>query len=89
MSKFQDTIRDAQSKFTGRARAFEADARKFAETLQGRAEAELKGLLKIARESSREQAFAIGVELEKLGKKIQERASAPAGETAPTEEVKQ
>jgi F0F1-type ATP synthase membrane subunit b/b' len=73
MSKFQDTLKDAQA----RAKAFEADARKFAETLQDRAQAELKSLLKLARESSREQAFQLGVELEKLGKALQQRATQP------------
>jgi hypothetical protein len=89
MSKFQETIRDAQTRFTGRAKAIEADARKFAETLQDRAEGELKSLLKIARASSREQAFAIGVELEKWGKKLQERSAAPVVETKPAEDIKQ
>lgn len=73
MNKFQETIREAQN----RAKAIEQDARKFAETLQDRAQAELKALLKVAREGSREQTFALGVELEKWGKKLQELSTLP------------
>jgi hypothetical protein len=87
MSKFQDTIRDAQARFTAKAKAFEHDARKLSETLQDRAQAELKTLVKLAREGSREQAFALGVELEKLGKRIQERSAAPAEPEKPAEHV--
>src|SRR5438105_4364694 len=77
MSKFQETIRDAQAKVSDRAKAFEQDARKFAETLQDRAQSELKTIIKIAREGSREQTFALGVELEKWGKKLQEISTLP------------
>jgi hypothetical protein len=76
-AKAQEAIRDAQT----RARALEKDARKLAETLGDRAQAELKGLLKVAQSGSREQIHSLGVELEKLGKKLQEPAKAKAAET--------
>jgi hypothetical protein len=73
-AKAQEAFRDAQTK----ARAFEKDARKLAETLGDRAQAELKGLLKVAQSGSREQIHALGVELEKLGKRLQEVAKEKA-----------
>jgi hypothetical protein len=90
MSKFQKTIRGAQDKVRGRAKAIEQDARKLAETLQDRAQGEMKALIKIAREGSREQVFAFGVELEKWGKKLQEAATSPvqaSAENTHTEQV--
>jgi|GEM_PF-4357030 hypothetical protein len=76
-AKAQEAFREAQAK----ARAFEKDARKLAETLGDRAQAELKGLLQVAQSGSREQIHTIGVELEKLGKKLQEAAKGKAAET--------
>jgi hypothetical protein len=75
-AKAQEAFRDAQVK----ARAFEKDARKLAETLGDRAQAELKGLLQVAQSGSREQIHALGVELEKLGKKLQKAAKARPAE---------
>ena len=75
-AKAQEAIREAQTK----ARAFEKDARKLAETLGDRAQAEMKSLLKVAQSGSREQINTLGLELEKLGKKLQEAAKAKASE---------
>ena len=79
-TKFQEAFQQAQTKASARAREFEAEARKVLETLGDRAQAELKSLLAQAQNSSREQMNALGIELEKLGKKLQELANAPAAE---------
>jgi hypothetical protein len=76
-AKAQEAFREAQTK----ARAFEKDARKLAETLGDRAQAEVKSLLQVAQSGSREQINTLGVELEKLGKRLQEAAKAKAAET--------
>jgi hypothetical protein len=76
-AKAQEAFREAQTK----ARAFEKDARKLAETLGDRAQAEMKSLLQVAQSGSREQINTLGVELEKLGKRLQEAAKAKAAET--------
>lgn len=76
-TKFQEAFQQAQSKAANRAREFEAEARKVWETLGDRAQAEVKTLLQQAQASSREQMNTIGVELEKLGKKLQEMAATP------------
>ena len=81
MSDFQTRIHEAftqaQTKATARAKEIEAEARKILETLGDRAQAELKTVLQQAQNSSREQMHTIGVELEKLGKKLQELSQAP------------
>jgi hypothetical protein len=76
-AKAQEAFREAQTK----ARAFEKDARKLVETLGDRAQAEVKSLLQVAQSGSREQINTLGVELEKLGKRLQEAAKAKAAET--------
>jgi hypothetical protein len=75
-AKAQEAIRGAQTK----AKAFEKDARKLAETLGDRAQAEVKSLIQVARSGSREPIGTLGKELEKLGKKLQEVAKAKASE---------
>jgi hypothetical protein len=75
-AKAQEAIREAQTK----AKAFEKDARKLAETLGDRAQAEVKSLLKVAQSGSGEQIHKLGQELEKLGKKLQEVAKAKSSE---------
>lgn len=75
-SKFQERFQQAQAKAAARAREFEQEARKVLETLGDRAQAELKTLIEFAQKGSREQMTLLGVELEKLGKKLQERAKA-------------
>jgi hypothetical protein len=87
MSKFQETIREARTRFEAQAKSVEQDARKFAETLQDRAQAELKSLLEVARTGSREQMFAVGVELEKWGKKLQAASAVVPATDKPAEQV--
>ena len=76
--QMKDAFNQAQNRASTRARAFEQEARKVLETMGDRAQAEMKSFLKLARSSSREQLGVLGVELEKLGKKLQEIASQPA-----------
>jgi F0F1-type ATP synthase membrane subunit b/b' len=75
MSRFQEAFQQAQNKAAARAKEFEQEARKVLETLGDRAQAELKVLREFAQKGSREQMAALGVELEKLGKKLQEIAA--------------
>jgi phytoene/squalene synthetase len=85
MSEFQtrlhEAFQQAQTRAAARARELEQEARKVLEKLGDRAQAELKVLLASAAKGSREQLTALGIELEKLGKKLQEIAvrSAPKG----------
>ncbi len=73
-TRIQEAFQQAQNKATARAKDFEKEARKVLETLGDRAQAGLKTRLQQAQTSSREQVAILGVELEKLGKKLQELA---------------
>jgi F0F1-type ATP synthase membrane subunit b/b' len=77
-SKIQEAFQQAQTRATTRAREFEQEARKVLETLGDRAQAELKTLLETAAKGSRGQLASLGVELEKLGKKLQDIAARAA-----------
>jgi hypothetical protein len=72
---FQTRMQEALREAANKARAFDKTSRKLAETLGDRAQAGLKDLLDLAQAGSREQAHAVGVELEKLGKKLQAAAT--------------
>src|SRR5713226_9430841 len=89
-TKLRDAFTSAQSRATARARGLEQEARKVLETLGDRAQAEVKTLLQQARTSSREQLAVLGVELEKLGKRLQVIAAQPvkAAEKAPETQPK-
>ena len=76
-TRLHEAFQQAQTKAAARAKDFEKEARKVLETLGDRAQAELKTLLQTAQTSSREQMHVLGVELEKLGKKLQELAASP------------
>ena len=76
-TRIQEAFQQAQTKAAARAKELEQEARKVLETLGDRAQAEMKTLLAHAQISSREQMGALGAELEKLGKKLQELATAP------------
>src|SRR5437762_5635382 len=82
MTEFQTRIHEAfqqaQTRAASRAREFEQEARKVLETLGDRAQAELRTLLQNAAKGSREQIAALGTELEKLGKKLQDIAARSA-----------
>src|SRR3954466_6824974 len=75
-TKFQEAFRGAQARATARAKELEHEARKVLETLGDRAQADLRTLVEFAQKGSREQMTLLGVELEKLGKKLQELAKA-------------
>ncbi len=85
--KLNQAFHDAQA----RARELENEARKVLEALDDRARAEMKVRFAHAREVSRGQAFSLGVELEKLGKRLQQIAAAPvaaqSGATQPPPNV--
>src|SRR5437763_14370506 len=82
MTEFQTRIHEAfqqaQTRAATRAREFEQEARKVLETLGDRAQAEFRTLLQNAAKGSREQISALGLELEKLGKKLQDVAARSA-----------
>jgi F0F1-type ATP synthase membrane subunit b/b' len=82
-TKLHDAFTQAQTKASARAKEFEQEARKVLETLGDRAQAEVKTLIHQAQTTSREQLGAIGVELEKLGKKLQELATQPVKPAEP------
>ena len=75
--RFYEAFQQAQDRAGVRAKDFEKEARKVLETLGDRAQAELKTLLQTAQTSSREQMHILGVELEKLGKRLQDFAASP------------
>ena len=77
-TRIQEAFQQAQTKAAARAKELEQEARKVLETLGDRAQAEMKTLLAHAQTSSREQMGVLGAELEKLGKKLQELATASA-----------
>jgi len=76
-SKLHEAFAQAQTKATARAKELEQEARKVLEMLGDRAQAELVRLLQLAQSNSREQLGTLGVELEKLGKKLQQLAKEP------------
>lgn len=75
--RIEEAFNQAQAKASARAKEFEAEARKVLETLGDRAQAEVKVLVQRAQHLSREQMAILGVELEKLGKRLQELAKEP------------
>jgi hypothetical protein len=77
-ARIQEAFQQAQTRAATRAREFEQEARRVIETLGDRAQAELRVLLQNATKGSREQLAALGVELEKLGKKLQDIAAKAA-----------
>jgi hypothetical protein len=73
--KLNQAFHGAQEKAVTRAKELEQEARKVLETLGDRAQAEVKTLLMRTRTLSRDQLSTLGVELEKLGKRLQELAA--------------
>ena len=82
-TKLQEAFQQAQAKAATRVREFEQEARKVLETLGDRAQAELKVFMEFAQKGSREQMLILGIELEKLGKKLQEIAAKSAPKEPP------
>ena len=75
--QMNDFFNQAQTRATARARELEQEARKILETLGDRAQAEMKT-----------QLGALGVELEKLGKKLQALAAEKATQAEPATQPK-
>ena len=82
-TKIQEAFQQAQAKAATRMKELEQEARKVLETLGDRAQAEFKVFLEFAQKGSREQIQILGVELEKLGKRLQELASKTETRTEP------
>jgi F0F1-type ATP synthase membrane subunit b/b' len=83
-TKIQEAFQQAQAKATTRMKELEQEARKVLETLGDRAQAELKVFLDFAQKGSREQMLVLGIELEKLGKRLQELAAKSVPKEPPT-----
>lgn len=83
-TKLHETFQSAQQRASARARELEVDARKILETLGDRAQAELEELMSRAQVSTKEQVSQLGAELVKLGKKLQDLASASKAKAATT-----
>src|ERR1700687_5775228 len=77
LNELQTRIQNAFQQAQSRASAFEQEARKVVETLGDRAQAEVKVLTQHAQATSREQLGILGVELEKLGKRLRVMAEQP------------
>jgi hypothetical protein len=73
-SRLHEVIQQAQTRAAARAKEFEVASRKMLETLGDRAQTELTQLLSAAKVDTREQVERFGLELEKLGKRIQAMA---------------
>ncbi len=88
LNDLQSRIQNAFQQAQIRAGAFEQEARKVLETLGDRAQAEVKVLIRNAQATSREQLGVLGLELEKLGKRLREMAtqSKHSGPTTATDE---
>ena len=85
-TKLHEAFVQAQTKAAARAKELEQEARKVLETLGDRAQAEVSRLLQLAQSNSREQLGTLGVELEKLGQKLQELAKEPVKPPAKADE---
>jgi hypothetical protein len=72
----------AQAKASAKAKEFEVEARKILEALGDRAQAELKVLISQTKSDTRSRIADLGVELEKLGRKVQELARSADGKDA-------
>jgi|SRR5947209_8603469 len=76
--KVQEVLHAAQSRATARAKEFETEAKKLFDLVGDRAQVELKSFLAGAKIDTREQVANLGIEIEKLGKRLQEIARSAA-----------
>ena len=74
-AKVQEQLKGVQEMAREGAKELEAEARKAFASLNEKTQAELKGWLTTAQATSREQIVALGGELMKLGKRLQDIAS--------------
>jgi|SRR5256885_3809318 len=77
-SRVQEVLHTAQARATARAKEFESEARKLFDLVGDRAQVELKSFLSGAKSDTRESVLNLGVEIEKLGKRLQEIARSSA-----------
>jgi F0F1-type ATP synthase membrane subunit b/b' len=75
-NRFQEVLQTAQARATARAKEFESEARKLLDLVGDRAQVELKSFLSGARSDTRDSVAHLGLEIEKLGKRLQEIARA-------------
>ena len=73
-NRVQEVLHTAQNRATARAKEFESEARKLFDLVGDRAQVELKSFLAGAKTDTRESVLNLGVEIEKLGKRLQEIA---------------
>ena len=84
-AKVQEQLKGVQDMAQKGAKDLEAEARKAFASLSEKTQVELKGWLTTAQTTSREQVAALGGELMKLGKRLQEIATRQAAEAKPAE----
>jgi hypothetical protein len=77
-NRIQEVLHTAQNRATARAKEFESEARKLFDLLGDRAQVELKSFLAGAKSDTRESIANLGLEIEKLGKRLQEIARSAA-----------
>ena len=77
-NRVQEVFQTAQARATARAKEFESEARKLLDLVGDRAQVELKSFLAGARSDTRDSVAHLGVEIEKLGKRLQDLARAAA-----------
>ena len=77
-NRVQEVLHAAQTRATARAKEFESEARKLFDIVGDRAQVELKSFLAGARSDTRDSVANLGVEIEKLGKRLQEIARSAA-----------
>jgi hypothetical protein len=77
-NRVQEVLHAAQNRATARAKEFESEARKLIDIVGDRAQVELKSFLAGAKSDTRESVANLGLEIEKLGKRLQEIARSAA-----------
>jgi len=77
-NRVQEVLHTAQARATARAKEFESEARKLLDLVGDRAQVELKSFLAGTKSDTRESVAQLGIEIEKLGKRLQEIARAAA-----------
>jgi hypothetical protein len=77
-SRVQEVLHTAQARAAARAKEFESEARKLFDLVGDRAQVELKSFLAGAKSDTRDSISNLGLEIEKLGKRLQEIARTAA-----------
>ena len=77
-NRVQEVLHTAQARASARAKEFESEARKLLDLAGDRAQVELKAFLSSAKSDTRDSVAHLGIEIEKLGKRLQDIARAAA-----------